>query len=280
MVDPAVPRPDAGDSTRIDDRAPLEAICNHLRAGGSIWLFLDYDGTLVPIAATPDQAIPDPPLVHLLTRLAQTPNLRTAVISGRALGTLQALLRIPGLLLAGLYGVEIQMPDGRIIRRDEIADIRQQLEAVQRGWMALIDGRPGFLIEDKGLSMALHARFAAARDADSVLPRAREMIAGLPSRQFRILGGERFLEIAPAIANKGETVAWLLDHLPAANALPVYFGDDDKDEEAFPVIRARGGIPILVGAYPAGTAALVRLSSPAEARAWLETVLAVANTKP
>ncbi len=276
-MDQAVPRPDASDSARVEQDRTLAAICDHLRAGGGVWLFLDYDGTMVPIARTPDQAIADAPLLQLLTLLARTPGVRTAVISGRALGSLQVLLHIPGLTLAGLYGAEIQMPDGSVVRRGEIADIRQQLDTIRRAWTELIDHRAGFLIEDKGLSVALHGSLADARDANQVLPRARDVIGALPTSAFRILGGERFLEVAPALAHKGATVAWLLDHLPLPDALPVYFGDDDKDAEAFPVIHARGGIPVVVGTHLEASTAVARLASPAQARAWLEKIHAVAE---
>jgi len=68
-------------------------------------------------------------------------------------------------------------------------------------------------------------------------------------------------------------VAWLLDQIHDPGALPVYFGDDDKDEEAFAVIRHRGGIPVGVGARFPLAQALARLPSPEAARAWLRSFL-------
>jgi trehalose-6-phosphatase len=46
-------------------------------------------------------------------------------------------------------------------------------------------------------------------------------------------------------------------------------GDDDKDEEAFEVIRACGGIAILVSSEPRDTKADCRLESPQGVRRWL-----------
>jgi trehalose 6-phosphate phosphatase len=248
----------------------LQAIRKHTGAGGELWLFLDYDGTLVPIAPAPELAVPDPGLLHLLVRLASIPRFRVAILSGRSLSSLQALLPIRGLILAGLYGIEIQMPDGTILRRTEATDLRHTVERVKEAWIRLIDHRAGFLVEDKGLAVALHARHASPSDAHFVLPRAETVVAQLPTAQYRVLGGDRFLEIAPSAAHKGRSVEWLLEHAGMPNALPVYFGDDDKDEEAFGVVREHGGIPIIVGTREPVTRALVRLPSPVEVRRFLE----------
>jgi trehalose 6-phosphate phosphatase len=76
------------------------------------------------------------------------------------------------------------------------------------------------------------------------------------------------------LANKGLTVAHLLDENAWPGALPLYLGDDDKDEEAFAVIQERGGIAVLVSAQPRDTAADLRLDSPQAARRWLEGLIA------
>jgi trehalose-phosphatase len=90
---------------------------------------------------------------------------------------------------------------------------------------------------------------------------------------LRLLGGDRFLEAAPANADKRLAVDWLLDRFAGRGAYPVYFGDDDKDEEAFDAIRCRSGLPIVVGERQPETRALVRLHSPENVRVWLEDLL-------
>jgi trehalose-phosphatase len=101
---------------------------------------------------------------------------------------------------------------------------------------------------------------------------ATEAICVAPSGIFRLLGGHKFLEIAPRLAHKGRTVDDLLDRYPWPEALPLYLGDDDKDEEAFSVIKARGGAAILVSAEARDTEADCRLDSPQAARRWIETL--------
>jgi len=95
----------------------------------------------------------------------------------------------------------------------------------------------------------------------------------LPAGNFRTLGGDRFLDAAPTAARKGRTVDWLLDQIHDSGALPVYFGDDDEDKEAFAVIRRRGGLPIGVGRRFAFESALEHLPPPEAARVWLRSFL-------
>jgi len=252
----------------------LARILRHLHASGGLVLFLDYDGTLVPIARIPTEAQPDDALLALLADLARAPAFDTILLSGRPLASLQAMLPVPGLTLAGTYGVEIQR-DGKVMTRGVDAfQIRPIVEQVKSEWGRLTDGRDGFLLEDKGLAIALHARWAEPAEAGLVLETARAAaMLLLPAQDFRILGGDRFLEAAPSAAHKGQTVDWLLDQIHDSGALPVYFGDDDKDEEAFAVIRRRGGIPIGVGARFPLESALERLPSPEAVRGWLRRFL-------
>lgn len=247
-----------------------EQIVERLDRASSLWLFLDYDGTLADFAPTPEHVQVETTLVALLTRLAQEPSLEVAVISGRRLAHVEALLPVPGLLLAGTYGVELRTPQGERIERVDREQVRPPLEAIKPRWAALIAGREGFFLEDKYWALALHARFADEQVAEEVLSAGREVaLEVVPDGGFRLLGGHKFLEIGPRLAHKGRTVDYLLDRYPRPGALPLYLGDDDKDEEAFEVIKARGGIAVLVAAEPRDTVADCRLESPQEARRWL-----------
>jgi trehalose 6-phosphate phosphatase len=249
--------------TRVEER---------LAGARRLWLFLDYDGTLAELAPTPEHVEPDPEVVELLAHLAQESRMRVAVVSGRRLAHVQRLVPVPGILLAGTYGVEIETPEGERIDRLDYGAIRPVLDELKPRWKALVAGRSGFYLEDKGWSLALHARYAGEAEAAEVLRRARDEVRAavdLEDGPFRLLGGDRFLEIGPRLAHKGRTVAYLLERYPWPGALPVYLGDDDKDEEAFGVVQARGGIAIVVGDRGGTSGADLRLASPRVARAWL-----------
>ena len=241
------------------------------------WLFLDYDGTLADFAPAPDHVSPDPELVDLIGRLARHPRFRVAVVSGRRLGHVQELVPVPGVLLAGTYGVELKTAGGVRIDRLDYDSLRPKLDAIKPRWTDLIAGRQGFFLEDKGWALALHARYAADDEAIRVLAAARHLadaaVDRVDAEPFRLLGGHKFLEIGPRLAHKGLTVAYLLDTRPWPGALPIYLGDDDKDVEAFGVIRAHDGIAVVVSAHPRETDAELRLESSQAARGWLEMML-------
>ncbi len=244
------------------------------RQAQHLWLFLDYDGTLADFAPTPEHIEPSPGAIRLLERLVNRPNSRVTILSGRRLDHIRQLLPVPGLFLAGTYGLELQTPSGETIRRLGYNAIRPALETLKPQWAQAIHGREGFFLEDKGWALALHARFADDVEAQEVLARVQKATSdALLTDHFRILGGHKFLEIAPRLASKKETVAYLLDEFPLPEARFLYIGDDDKDEEAFPLIHAHRGVAVKVwqpSQAGEATEADFFLDSPAETLRWLE----------
>jgi trehalose-phosphatase len=240
-----------------------------------LYLFLDYDGTLASFAPTPDDVLPDPELIALLEKLKNHPQIHIAVISGRRLSHVQALVPIPGIILAGTYGIELLTADGTKIDRVEYETIRPALDDLKPRFVELIGTRRGFYLEDKGWSLALHAKNANRSTADRTINQAHKLIrqAAKPTHLFRVLGGHKFLEVAPRLAHKGLTVKHLLSKYSLDGALPIYLGDDDKDEEAFEVIQKKGGIGIKVDPQIKKTIAKFRLDSPYDARQLLASLL-------
>ncbi len=212
-----------------------------------IWLFLDYDGTLVEFSPTPENREPEPQVVALLNSLSMKTWIKPAVISGRTLSDLQLLLPVPGVILAGVYGLEIQLPSDETLQRVDPGQFHTFLNKVRPEWQRIVAGKKGFFLEEKGMALALHAKYAQDSEAESILQLARDIIKRQPANpQIRVLGGHKFLEIAPALANKGQTVSYLMDSIPIPDARPLYIGDDDKDEEAFETVHSLGGKTIQV----------------------------------
>lgn len=243
-------------------------------AATRIWLFLDYDGTLADFSPTPDVIEPRTDVIDVLKKVQGHPRIRPTVISGRRLKHVEKLVPIPGLLLAGTYGIELRTMEGERIERLSYEDIHPRLESLKEAWGKIIPDGEGFHLEDKGWAVAIHARFVSDAIADAVLMEARGIATDLAdSDPFRILGGHKFLEVAPLDANKGKTVEYLLEHFPWSESLLIYIGDDDKDEEAFRVIKTQGGIPILVAGEHRESEAQYQLESPSAVLEWLELLL-------
>lgn len=264
---------------------PAQALFDRLLGAGRVRLFTDYDGTLAGFAPTPDVVAPDPELVDLLSHLARLPALRITVLSGRRLSHVEKLVPVPDILLAGTYGIEMRTTGGQRVERVEYAAVRPALDRIKPLWARTIGGRQGFYLEDKGWALAIHARFASNAESAEVLAVAQEIAAGTisnaPPFLFRILGGDKFLEIGPREAHKGRSVEYLLERYPWPGALPLFIGDDDKDEEAFGVVQAQGGVSIVVAETPRPTRADFRLESPQATRAWLQELYEqFASTSP
>jgi len=245
-----------------------------------LWFLLDYDGTLAEFVDNPDQIVCRPDVVDLLKQLVSLRDVRVAVVSGRRLAHMRELLPVTGLFLAGTYGVELCMEDGTCLQHVDRQRIRPILNALKPQLATLLGERPGFYLEDKGLALAVHGRFANAADAAEVLPRvhhAVEVVAA-ENADLIVLGGDRFVEIAPILANKGRTIAWLLHRFSDAATQLVCMGDDDKDEAAFAVVRMHGGLTVAVGNAGIRDADL-HLPSPAAARSWLKQLAAQRRTQ-
>jgi len=246
-------------------------------ASESLWLFLDYDGTLSDFAPTPDHIEPNPEIISVIERLARKPGICLTILSGRRLGHMRELLPISGIFLSGTYGIELSTRTGETIHRVEYNVIRPVIASLKQEWEQIIHRRRGFYLEDKDWALAIHARFADDEEAETVLEEARKAANINPiTENFRILGGHKFLEIAPSLASKGNAVSYLLSQYPLPEARLLCIGDDDKDEEAFYVIHARGGVAVKV-IQPSQTARPTEadffFESPAETLQWLQELI-------
>lgn len=235
-----------------------------------LFLFLDYDGTLVPIAPTPNEAQPPAELLRLLHRLAGMDSLRVAVISGRSLQNLRRMLPVPGLYLAACHGGLIQPPGSAAYCLSGPVD-HARLERLANATLALTMGKQGFLVENKELGLALHYRLAEPMEVTPVL-RAFSCLREryCPAPDWELLSGHKVLEVRPAGINKGAAVLHLLKQYP--DAFPVYIGDDVTDEDAFRALAGRGRT-ILVAETAKPTAAAERMTLE-EVRAFLRHLAA------
>jgi trehalose 6-phosphate phosphatase len=228
-------------------------------------LFLDFDGTLVEIAETPDAVVVEDRLRSVIRLLLARLDGRVALISGRNASEVRALLDLPSLAIAGSHGLEIHMADGRTISAERPA----ALDIVTQAMRTFARDRPGLLVEEKPLGTALHYR--QRPDA------ARECIE--LAKQFGehdglvIQTGKMMIELRAGGGNKGSALLQLMEEPAMAGTRPVFIGDDDTDEPAFLAVDQLGGAGILVGPERA-TAARFRLENVPALLEWLEAAAA------
>lgn len=238
---------------------------------GRLFLFLDYDGTLVPIAPTPEKAQPSTQLLTLLEKLCDLPGTRVAIVSGRSIDDLKRFLPVSGLYLVGVHGLVIVYPTGEtVVRGSEVANLQKWVKKLAKKMEVLLEGKKGFLIEKKDFAVAVHYRLADPSQATAVLRHLyREIKPIVEEAGFIARSGKKVLEFGPAFGNKGDAVNFLLSQWPGA--VPIYIGDDETDEDAFQVIAGKGW-GILVAEHHRATKACFRLQNPQEVAIFLKEI--------
>jgi len=227
-------------------------------------LFLDVDGTLLKIAATPAAVSVPGRIIELLERVQRRLAGALALVSGRRVADLDALfapLRLPA---AGAHGAERRDASGRF----HTQELGPALDPARRLLAAWADEHRGVLLEDKGVALALHYRAAPAlEDAARTAVTAAAAAAG-PS--FHVQGGKKVFEIKVGDHGKGAAIAQFMSEPPFKGRLPVFVGDDLTDEDGFEVVNGLGGHSIAVGVNR-DTHARWHLGDESEVLRWLET---------
>jgi trehalose 6-phosphate phosphatase len=220
-------------------------------------LFLDIDGTIIDLAATPDAVTIPPGLPETLTHLQQKLGGALAIISGRKLTDID---RLAGkhLACAAEHGAILRHPDGSITRF-------AQRPAAYDSWLKTLkqyaNAMPGILIEEKDISLVVHYRRAPEHEAE--LGQLVERLIGASDDSVLLLAHCAF-ELKPRAGNKADALAAFMEKPPFAGRPPIFIGDDVTDEPAIREANERGGHGLHVARDFAG--------SPAAVRTWLSAI--------
>jgi trehalose-phosphatase len=209
-------------------------------------LFLDFDGTLAPIASTPDQVVFEEETKKHLRRLCRKPDYKIAIISGRSMKDLKTFLSMRDILYIGNHGLEMagkgpSLP-GRAKKAKELKFLMWQLvEKLNADYYYM----PGVLIEDKGITVSLHYRNVDKEN----LPLFNEVLNFFRNKYKKApivwKKGKKVWEIFPKIQwHKGYAALYIFKKYP--KSIPIVIGDDRTDEDMFRAL-SRFGITIRVG---------------------------------
>ncbi len=244
-------------------------------------IFLDFDGTLAPIAETPAKAMLPQKTKVLLRQLSKNPKVKLAFISGRTAKDVKNKIGLKNAIYSGNHGLEIDGP--RIKFKPVVSPrFRKIIEKIKDNLAAEASSFKGVLIEDKGISLSLHYRLAEKKDIPKIKTIFHEaVIAPLVENKIKIKFGKRVLEVMPPVDwDKGKIVLWLLARQVFASkdipVLPIYIGDDVTDEDAFKALNKRG-LTILVG-KPKESCAQFYLKNPNEAMVFLKRLSAILSS--
>lgn len=222
--------------------AHIDKILAKIKSTPKNFLFLDYDGTLVPIAPKPNQALLAQDKRDLLALLCQ--QFTVAIMTGRSLEEIKKIISIPEIILAGNHGFEIFSPWGSWVHPEArgfqkvISGLATSLEEALKPFL-------GAWVENKGLTLSVHYRLVKERGEEKIKSIFYHTIEG-HKEKVRVTLGKKVLEIRPNVPwDKGKAVERLSKLYEVPQGHRIYMGDDETDEDAFRALKE--DITILVG---------------------------------
>jgi trehalose 6-phosphate phosphatase len=210
----------------------LRALAAALR--GRPLLAFDFDGTLAPLVARPEDARVPPAIAHKLARLADLRPL--AIVTGRAVADVATRLGFHAGFIVGNHGAEVSgLPTA--LDAAALDPIRRRLQAAVGA-----PGSAGMQFEDKRYSLAVH--FRQAQDPLAAEALADALVAALPPA-LRMVPGRMVRNVVLAGApDKGDAVVGLVQR--TGSDLAVFVGDDVNDESVF-ACAPSGWLSVRVG---------------------------------
>jgi trehalose 6-phosphate synthase/phosphatase len=240
-----------------------ELLAAYIDEHGKLALLLDCDGTLVPIAPTPELAFLPEETKRILTRLSNNADVQIAVISGRKLQDVQNVIGIEGLTYAGNHGLEILHPDGTLFVHPVTPEHQEDLNDIKRELEEQCCNVEGVYVEAKGPLVTLYYKNAPQMMHQQLKAIAMNIIT---SHKFVAHTQNFAIEAMPPVRwDKGRACIHILRTMYGVDWLErvhiIYCGDDYTDEDA---MRALKGIAMsfrITSSHAVKTAATRRLSN-------------------
>jgi len=244
-----------------------ENIRAKIQRAQTLFLFLDYDGTLTPIVSKPELALCPFEVKRHLEKLRDLPGVYLAIISGRSLEDLRRKVGVSGIIYVGNHGLEIENPGGRHKKVLSPAKTRE-LKRITRNLRDSLKEIPEILFEEKGPILSVHYRNVPQKFVARIHQLMEEELQ--PWRDgWNISTGKMVWEICPKVDfHKGKAVREILNTFPSQGLLPIYLGDDQTDEDAFRVLEGQG-ISVFIGPDTNPSKADFFLQNPKEVQAFL-----------
>jgi len=254
---------------RTSSTGDIDGLISRLRYAKSRLLLLDYDGTLVPFASSPELAAPDEELLELLRALARQPGMSLHVVSGRARDDLERWFEGEPFGLHAEHGFWSRSgPNGgwKGLVEDASLDWKRRVRPI----LDLFAGRtPGSLVEEKRVALVWHYRMAdpefGSIQAKELRLHLSNLLSNLP---VEVIQGHKVVEVRMHGVNKGAVVGPLLAQGSYDAVLAL--GDDATDEDMFAALPAEA-IAVHVG--PGESRAPFRIADPHSTRALLKALL-------
>lgn len=211
--------------------ACLSEIDRLVENGNAILLAADFDGTLCPMADSPDDVAVPNIIQKPLLQLSNSRRLVVAVISGRGLADLTRRLPFP-FIFGGNCGLAIRGPTFRF-EHAEARRLQPQLAKICQHVIPAIAQWQGAWVEDKTLTAAVHYRLVAKAERYALIRAVRKCVFA-DNRLFGLRAGREAIEIHPRVTwDKGSCLRWIKTKLNMQSNPSICIGDDPTDESMF-----------------------------------------------
>lgn len=211
-----------------------------------ILLMLDFDGTLCPIASTPEKATMTKEMRQAVEKLSKKKNSFVAIISGRQIKNVKAKVAITNIMYAGNHGLEKEIYGKKIIVTLP-EKTKKILQEIKKGLQTIAKKYPGSFIEDKELVVTIYYRNTDKKYIAN-LEKDIQHVMQYHTETFSVTHGKMFFEMKPTVGvNKGTVVKEFVEKVQQTTKdipLAFYIGDDTTDEDAFAALP--NGITIRV----------------------------------
>src|SRR5262249_2567187 len=181
----------------------LQEISERLAQASHLLVCTDFDGTLTPLVDDPAQAYLSPHMRRVLRSLAHREGTSVVFVSGRARADLQAHLGIPGAIYAGNHGLEIS-GDGIIFAEPTAAGHCAAVKELAADLIEKLQHIPGVFVEDKGLTLSVHYRQAAATAREEVR-RITCAASVRANHRFQMTKGNKIFKVRPRVSSTTST---------------------------------------------------------------------------
>lgn len=221
------------DAAGSDLPGPLVDAMREIAGTERLLVALDFDGTLAPVVDDPEEARSTAEGREAVLRLLELADTRVALISGRAIRSLQHVSDLPDhALLIGSHGIELRLdtPEAQSsLRADEV----ESVELLGRVLGRVADSFDAVWLERKPAGFAMHTRRAS--EQDSWLANSAAMVETSTIEGLTVRSGKDVLEFSVRSTTKGDGIEQLRRH---SGATAVFFaGDDVTDEDAFAALE-------------------------------------------
>ena len=197
-------------------------------------ILLDYDGTLIPFADKPEQAVPDDALRNLLETLATRDNTTMVIISGRPRETLESWFGDLSLDLVAEHGAWIRIDGTWNPIEPMINTWKEQIRPIIE---IFVDRTPGSFLEEKDFSLVFHYRKTEPLLAQVRMRELKDALMDMTSNlNLSILEGNKVIEIKNSGVGKGRAALRWISQDEKKWDFILAAGDDWTDEDLFEVL--------------------------------------------